>query len=117
MISIVIPVFNEEENLEELNKRLLVVCKSFKKNYEIIYVDDGSTDNSLDIIKNFCDRSEFIHFISFYRNFGQHAAIMAGFSKVKGEYVFTIDSDLQNPPEEILKLYNKILNSKFKFRF
>ena len=67
MISIIIPVFNEENNLEVLNKRLSIVCESLDTNYEIIYVDDGSTDRSLDIIKKFCDHSKDIHFISFYR--------------------------------------------------
>lgn len=108
MISIVIPVFNEEENLEELNKRLSVVCDSFDENFEIIYVDDGSSDKSLDIIKKFCDHSKGIHFISFYRNFGQHAAVMAGFQNALGDIIMTMDADLQNPPEEIPKMLVKI---------
>ena len=108
MISIVIPVFNEEKNLEVLNKRLSIVCKTFDTNFEIIYIDDGSSDKSLDIIKKFCDRSEFIHFISFYRNFGQHAAVMAGFEHARGDIIMTLDADLQNPPEEIPKLIDKM---------
>lgn len=108
MISIVVPVFNEEENLEELNKRLLSVCNSLPINFEIIYVDDGSTDKSLDIVKNFCNLNDFIHFISFYRNFGQHAAVMAGFKYARGDLIMTLDADLQNPPEEIIKLIDKM---------
>ena len=108
MISIVIPVFNEEKNLEELNNRLLVTCDSLDKEFEIIYVDDGSSDNSLDIIKEFCTSHEFIHYISFYRNFGQHAAVMAGFKHSAGDIIMTLDADLQNPPEEIPKLVDKM---------
>ena len=108
MISIVIPVFNEEKNLEELNKRLLVVCNSLDREFEIIYVDDGSSDKSLDIIKNFCVSHKFIHYITFYRNFGQHAAVMAGFKHTLGDIIMTLDADLQNPPEEIPKLIDKM---------
>ncbi len=108
MISIVIPVYNEENNLEILNEKLLIVCKSFDTNYEIIYVDDGSNDESLEIIKNFCNKNEEIHFISFYRNFGQHAAVMAGFEHAEGDLIMTLDADMQNPPEEIPKLIKKI---------
>ena len=108
MISIVIPVFNEEQNLEELNKRLSIVCNSFDTDFEIIYIDDGSSDKSLDIIKKFCDQSNFIYFISFCRNFGQHAAVMAGFEHAVGDVIMTLDADMQNPPEEIPKLIKKI---------
>ena len=108
MISIVIPVFNEEKSLEELNKRLLVVCNSLDSEFEIIYVDDGSSDKSLDIIKKFCVSHKFIHFITFYRNFGQHAAVMAGFKHARGDIIMTLDADLQNPPEEIPKFLDKM---------
>ena len=108
MISIVIPVFNEEENLKELNKRLLAVCKVIGGRYEIIYVNDGSSDNILVLIKDLCTIDEHLHFISFYRNFGQHAAVMAGFRYASGEIIMTMDADLQNPPEEIPKFINKM---------
>jgi undecaprenyl-phosphate 4-deoxy-4-formamido-L-arabinose transferase len=108
MISIVIPVFNEEDNLDELNSRLSVVCESLDDNYEIIYVDDSSSDNSLEIIKKYCSSNEHIHYISFYRNFGQHAAVMAGFKYTCGEIIITLDADLQNPPEEIPKFLEKM---------
>ena len=108
MLSIVIPVFNEEQNLVELNRRLLVVCNSLDTLFEIIYVDDGSLDNGLDLIKGFCEENGIIHFISFYRNFGQHAAVIAGFSQAKGNVILTLDADLQNPPEEIPKFVEKM---------
>ena len=108
MISIIIPVYNEQKNLEELNNRLLSVCSSLNKKFEIIYVDDGSTDSSLEKIKNFSKINSNIFYIEFFRNFGQHAAVMAGFSNAKGEIVITLDADLQNPPEEIKKLLDEI---------
>jgi len=108
MVSLVIPVYNEEQNLKELNRRILVVFDSIDTDYEIIYVDDGSSDKSLDIIKKFSNRSEFINFISFYRNFGQHAAVMAGLKHARGDIILTLDADLQNPPEEIPKLIEKL---------
>ena len=103
MISIIAPVFNEEESLEEFNTRTLKVLKDNKIDFEIIYIDDGSKDKSLDIIKTACKENHEVKFISFYRNFGQHAAILAGFKYAVGDYIITLDTDLQNPPEEIIK--------------
>ena len=103
MISIIAPVFNEEESLEEFNTRTLKVLKDNITNFEIIYIDDGSKDKSLDIIKRASTENDEVKFISFYRNFGQHAAILAGFKYATGDYIITLDTDLQNPPEEILK--------------
>ena len=109
-VSLVIPVYNEEQNLKELNKRILAVFDSMDTDYEIIYVDDGSSDKSLDIIKQFCNGSEFIHFISFYRNFGQHAGVLAGLKHARGDIIMTLDADLQNPPEEIPKFVDEMNN-------
>ncbi len=103
MISIIAPVYNEEECLLEFNERTLKTLRSNDDNFEIIYIDDGSKDNSLNIIKEFCSRNKEVKFISFYRNFGQHAAILAGFKYSKGDHIITLDTDLQNPPEEIVK--------------
>jgi len=101
MISIVIPVYNEEENIPLLHERLLKVLNSQNENYEIIYVDDGSKDNSLNILKNLKGN---VKVVELARNYGQHAAIFAGFSVVSGDKVITMDADLQNPPEEIPKI-------------
>lgn len=108
MISIIAPVYNEEENLTEFNQRIVSVLKSMDKKYEVIYVDDGSKDKSLGIIKEFKDKFDFVHYISLQRNFGQHAAIMAGLKLAEGDIIITIDTDLQNPPEEIPKLIEEI---------
>ncbi|HAJ28207.1 MAG TPA: glycosyltransferase [Syntrophus sp. (in: bacteria)] len=103
LISIVIPVYNEEKNLEALIGRLRPVVRSIGKPYEIILIDDGSRDGSLEILKGFTSDSD-IRVVELTRNYGQHAAIMSGFSIVRGEIVVTLDADLQNPPEEIPRL-------------
>jgi undecaprenyl-phosphate 4-deoxy-4-formamido-L-arabinose transferase len=104
-LSIVIPVHNEQECLEELYQRLTNALDSLGKTYEIILTNDGSTDKSSDILKELhARRPTQIRVIEFNGNFGQHMAIMAGFERVRGEIVITMDADLQNPPEEIGKL-------------
>ncbi len=102
-ISVVIPVYNEEANLNTLMKRLLPVMESMGEPFEVILIDDGSKDNSLAILKEFALRPV-IRVVELTRNYGQHAAIMAGFSIVSGDIVITMDADLQNPPEEIPNL-------------
>jgi glycosyltransferase involved in cell wall biosynthesis len=106
--SVVIPVFNEQGNLNELYDRLTHVMKSLQQPYEIIIVDDGSRDGSLHILKELHSKDNKVKVISFTRNFGQHPALMAGFNAAQGEVLITLDSDLQNPPEEIPKLLSKL---------
>jgi undecaprenyl-phosphate 4-deoxy-4-formamido-L-arabinose transferase len=103
MISLVIPVYNEEANLSHLIERLRLVMQKMGKSYEIIFVDDGSRDNTLSILKSFLIYPE-VKVIELTRNYGQHAAIFSGFSVVRGDIVITLDADLQNPPEEIPNL-------------
>jgi len=106
--SVVIPVFNEEGNLKVLYERLTKVMVSLNEPYEIIFVDDGSADDSYHILKGLHDEDEHVKVIRFTRNFGQHPAILAGFDFAQGEVLITIDADLQNPPEEIPKLLRKL---------
>lgn len=104
-ISIVIPIHNEQEVLEELYTRLTSVLDRLGKSYEIIFTNDGSEDNSAKLLQSLHERRpEQIRIIEFNGNFGQHMAIMAGFERVRGQIVITMDADLQNPPEEIPKL-------------
>lgn len=104
-ISIVIPVYNEEKNLEVLYQRLTQTLDKLGKSYEIILTNDGSKDQSSQILQELHNRRpNQIRVIEFNGNFGQHMAIMAGFERVRGEIVITMDADLQNPPEEIPKL-------------
>lgn len=104
-ISVVIPVHNEQENLEELYTRLTQTLDKIGKPFEIILTNDGSTDRSSVMLKELHERRpNEIRVIEFNGNFGQHMAIMAGFERVRGQIVITMDADLQNPPEEIGKL-------------
>jgi undecaprenyl-phosphate 4-deoxy-4-formamido-L-arabinose transferase len=104
-LSLVIPVFNEEENLPELIRRCLAVCQEIGKPFEIILVNDGSQDASAQMISDAAEKNDgSIIGVLLNRNFGQHAAVMAGFAQSRGEVVVTLDADLQNPPEEIPKL-------------
>lgn len=107
-ISVLIPVLNEEESLLELNERLLRVLNEMGKPFEIIYINDGSTDNTPVILERFHNENRNIKVIEFNRNYGQHMALFGGFEYAKGDIVITIDADLQNPPEEIPKLVKKM---------
>ncbi len=109
LISVVIPVFNEQENLEELVQRCLNTCRKMKRPFEILLVDDGSKDNSPQKIINFADENNGqVIGVLLNRNYGQHAAVMAGFAQARGDIIVTLDADLQNPPEEIPLLVEKI---------
>lgn len=108
-LSIVIPVYNEAGNLENLYTRLTKVLDQFGKSYEIILVNDGSRDSSETMLNELHQRRpEHIRVVHFNGNFGQHMAIMAGFERARGEITITLDADLQNPPEEIPKLVEAI---------
>jgi len=103
-VSILIPVLNEEESLPELQERLSVTLKGVNKPYEIVYINDGSTDRTQEILESFHKSDPCVKVIEFNRNYGQHMALFAGFEYAQGDIVITIDADLQNPPEEIPKL-------------
>ncbi len=106
-ISVVIPVYNEQANLPTLMQRLVAVMEGMSKGYEVILVDDGSRDDSLNMMKDYA-KQPFVKVVELTRNYGQHAAIMAGFSVSRGDVVVTMDADLQNPPEEIPNLIRVI---------
>lgn len=102
LISIIIPVFNEEAVLGRLFERLYPVMDALGASYEVIFIDDGSADRSVALLRaQFERRPEVTRVVVFSSNFGQHNAILAGFAHSRGEHVITLDSDLQNPPEEI----------------
>ncbi|MFA7628869.1 MAG: glycosyltransferase [Candidatus Dojkabacteria bacterium] len=103
-ISIVIPAYNEEESLQTLFDALYPVMKNMNRSFEIVFVNDGSKDRTLDILCGFCKEYSEVRVIDLNGNFGQHMAIMAGFDNVRGSKIITLDADLQNPPEEIPKL-------------
>ncbi len=104
-VSVVIPVYNEQDNLEALFSRLISVMDRTGKTFEILFTNDGSRDRSIELLKEFhARRPEHVRVIDFNGNFGQHMAIMAAFERARGEVIITLDADLQNPPEEIPKL-------------
>jgi glycosyltransferase involved in cell wall biosynthesis len=107
-LSIVIPIYNEEENLPILYEKLKKVLDELGKSYEIIFVNDGSTDRSWDIIKELSEKDPHVVGVNFRRNFGQTAAMSAGFDIARGEVIITMDGDLQNDPEDIPKLLDKM---------
>lgn len=108
IISVLVPLLNEEESLTELNERLHESLETVGKPFEIIYINDGSTDTSQELIESFRRDDGRVKIIEFNRNYGQHMALFAGFERAQGEIIVTIDADLQNPPEEIPKLVSKM---------
>lgn len=107
-LSVVIPVFNEEDNLAELHARLSLTLEASPWSWEVIYVDDGSKDSSWELLGRIQEQDTRARLVRFNRNYGQHMAIFAGFEKVRGQVVVTLDADLQNPPEEVPKLVRKL---------
>jgi glycosyltransferase involved in cell wall biosynthesis len=106
--SVVIPLYNEEQSLEELHRRLTDTLATLSDRFEIIFVDDGSIDNSFAVIKNLHQRDSRVKAVRFRRNFGKSTALSAGFKKARGKIVVTLDADLQDLPEEIPSLLNKL---------
>ena len=112
-LSIIIPLLNEEESLQELHNWIVSVMKSNNYSYEVIFIDDGSTDKSWDIIEQLSSENSNIKGIRFLRNYGKSQALHAGFAKAQGDIVITMDADLQDSPEEIPGLIDMITNQQF----
>ncbi len=103
-LSVVIPVFDEEANIAALHDRVRAALDAIGRPWEVVYVDDGSRDRSLELLRGLAATDPHVVVVELVHNFGQHAAILAGFEQVRGQIVVTLDADLQNPPEEIRKL-------------
>lgn len=104
-VSVVIPIFNEEAGLQSLFDRLYPALDQLGRQYEVIFVDDGSSDRSVAVLRSqFTKRPDATRIVVLARNVGQHMAIMAGFAQTRGDYIITLDADLQNPPEEITNI-------------
>jgi glycosyltransferase involved in cell wall biosynthesis len=101
MLSVVIPAYNEEENVPILYEKLKKVLDGLGQDYEIIFVDDGSTDGTYQRLKQLAEKDSRLKVIRFKRNYGQTAAMSAGFEHAKGDVIITLDADLQNDPEDI----------------
>jgi glycosyltransferase involved in cell wall biosynthesis len=108
MLSVVIPAYNEEENVSILYEKLKKVLDSIGEDYEIIFVDDGSTDGTYQRLKQLAEKDSRLKIIRFKRNYGQTAAMSAGFEHAKGDVIITLDADLQNDPEDIPILLEKL---------
>lgn len=112
-ISVVIPLLNEQESLTELHDWIAKVMQSNRFSYEIIFIDDGSTDASWSTIMQLSQKDDNVKGIRFLKNFGKSQALHAGFAKAEGDVIITMDADLQDNPEEIPELYNMITQDKF----
>jgi glycosyltransferase involved in cell wall biosynthesis len=112
-LSIIIPLLNEQESLPELHQWIVKVMTAQNYTYEVIFIDDGSTDNSWDIIADLSKSNPNVKGIRFLRNFGKSQALHAGFAKAEGDVVITMDADLQDSPDEIPDLYNMIMQQNF----
>lgn len=112
-ISIVIPLFNEEESLPELVDWIERVCTQYGYIHEVIMIDDGSTDNSWEVVKKLAGDYKAVRGIKFQRNYGKSAALNEGFKAAKGNVVITMDADLQDSPDEIPELYRMITADGF----
>ena len=107
-ISVIIPVYNEEDNIYKLHERLKSVMEQLEVAYEMIFINDGSKDNSMPMIRALSKQHSEVRFIDFSRNFGHQVAVTAGLDKSNGKAVVIIDADLQDPPELIIDMYNKM---------
>lgn len=112
-ISIVIPLLNEEESLPELYTWIKKVMDENNYSYEVLFIDDGSTDNSWETIEGLAKSNKEVKGIKFRRNYGKSAALNVGFENVQGDVVFTMDADLQDSPDELPNLYNRIKNEGY----
>ena len=109
VFTVLIPLYNEEESLEILTNEVVRNLKDLvNDNYEVIFINDGSQDNSLEVIKSLCEKNKNLKYISFRRNYGKSAALSVGFNKAKGKLIITMDADLQDDPNEFRNLWNKL---------
>ena len=111
-ISVIVPCFNEENNLDEFLKRLNDILNEIKHDYKIIFIDDGSSDNTWEKIKSFANNNDKITSIKLSRNFGQEYALKVGIDNANEDYIFSLDADLQDPPELLKEMLFKMKNEK-----
>ncbi len=112
-ISVVIPLYNEEESIPELHSWIKRVMEENNFSYEIVFVDDGSTDNSWEVISQLKNQSSFVRAIKFQRNYGKSPGLHCAFQKAKGDVIITMDADLQDSPDEIPELYRMIREENY----
>jgi len=103
-VSVVVPMYEEERNVDALMTRLTAVCATLSESWEIVCINDGSRDRTAELVRAWQARCPQVVLVDFSRNFGQHAAVTAGFAYARGEWIVTLDADLQNPPEEVPRI-------------
>ena len=108
-IGVIVPCYNEEESLPYFYKEMQKVMEQMDVEFELLFVNDGGKDKTLDILKDFAKKDERVRFLSFSRNFGKEAAIYAGLQHVNGDYVTLMDADLQDPPEKLIVMYQVLI--------
>lgn len=114
LLSVIINCYNEEETIENFYNKVVPILNSIKNvDYELIFIDDNSSDNTLNVIKSLTKKNNKVKFISMARNFGKEQGIFAGYEKANGDYIVSIDVDLQDPPELIPKMYNILKNENY----
>ena len=113
LISIIVPCYNEEESIPIFYNEINKVSKKMNVNFEYIFIDDGSTDNTLNILRNLSKKDKKVRYISFSRNFGKEAGMYAGLEKAKGDYAAIMDADLQDSPEKLIEMYASIKNEDY----
>lgn len=109
-LSVVVPCYNEKDSLEEFYDSLIKKMKEEKISYELVMVDDGSSDDTLNILKSLADKDKNVKVISFSRNFGKESAMLAGLEYAKGDYIAIMDADLQHTPEVLFNMYEKLIS-------
>ena len=118
LFSVVVPLYNEEDVIDESYRRLKKSLDSIEYvDHEIIFVNDGSRDKTVELVKEICDKDKKVKLISFSRNFGQQMAVTAGLDFAKGDYIGFIDADLQDPPEMLAEMLNKIANEGYNVAY
>ena len=114
IISIIVPCYNEEKTIPIFYKEIDIVSKDMKKlEFEFIYVDDGSTDKTLEILRDYAKKDKRVRYISFSRNFGKEAAMYAGINNAIGDYVAIMDADMQDPPYMVKVMYENIKDTDY----
>ena len=112
-ISIIVPCFNEEEVLQIFYDKITEISAGIDADFEFLFVDDGSKDKTLDILREFSQNDERVKYISFSRNFGKEAAMYAGLKESTGDFVAIMDADLQDPPELLNEMYETLLTKEY----
>jgi glycosyltransferase involved in cell wall biosynthesis len=112
-LSLVVPCFNEDESVPLFHNKAVKTCVLINEQFELIYIDDGSNDNTLDVLRQLANQDNRVHYISFSRNFGKEAALLAGLQAARGDYIVTLDADGQDPPSLIPDMLQAVASGEY----